>query len=65
MLRRTSLVAFVLGLVLPGILVVSGDVFAQSEIERLQEEIAERNDRLSDIDAEIAKWGNNSLTVSC
>jgi len=50
------LVAFVFGLILPGLFFLSPEVFAQSEIERLQEEISVRNDRLGDIEAEIAAF---------
>lgn len=56
MLKSNPFVAFVLGLVLPGLLFVSTEAMAQSQVERLQNEISERNDRLSDIDAEIAKF---------
>lgn len=52
-----SFVAFILGLALPTLLLVSSPVSAQvSEIERLQNEIDQRGDRLSQIDAEIAKF---------
>lgn len=51
-----SLVAFVFGLVLPAILFVTPDAFAQTEIERLQDQIADRTNRLTDIDAEILRY---------
>lgn len=34
----------------------SGEVFAQSEIQKLQQEIKDRNNRLADIEKEIAKF---------
>ena len=50
------LVAFILGLILPTLL-VSPAVFAQSsEIERLQNAINDRSNQLNAIDAEIAKF---------
>jgi murein DD-endopeptidase MepM/ murein hydrolase activator NlpD len=50
-------VAFILGLSLPALLLVSAPVSAQtSEIERLQQEISQRNSRLSEIDSEIKKF---------
>lgn len=49
-------VAFILGLILPTLL-VSQSVFAQSsEIERLQNAINDRSNQLNAIDAEIAKF---------
>jgi murein DD-endopeptidase MepM/ murein hydrolase activator NlpD len=50
-------VAFVFGLSLPALLWVSHPVSAQtSEIERLQQEINNRSNRLGEIEAEIAKY---------
>lgn len=54
--NRQILVAFLCGLVLPGLLFVSTEADAQTEIERLQSEIDERNSRLTDIDAEILRY---------
>jgi murein DD-endopeptidase MepM/ murein hydrolase activator NlpD len=52
-----SFVAFIFGLILPTLLLVSSTVSAQvSEIDRLQNEINQRSNRLSEIDAEIAKF---------
>lgn len=56
-MRTRLFVAFILGLSLPTLLLVSPTVSAQSsEIERLQQEINNRSNRLSEIDAEIAKF---------
>lgn len=56
-MHSRSFVAFIFGLILPTVLLVSPPVSAQvSEIERLQNEIDQRGDRLSQIDAEIAKF---------
>jgi len=41
---------------LPGLLLISSDALAQSELEQLKEEISARGDRLTDIDAEIARY---------
>jgi murein DD-endopeptidase MepM/ murein hydrolase activator NlpD len=51
-----ALVAFIIGLVLPVTFAIVPEVFAQSEIEKLKTEIAERGDRLKSIEAEIAKF---------
>jgi murein DD-endopeptidase MepM/ murein hydrolase activator NlpD len=49
--------AFCAGLIiLPALVWGSSLAFAQSEIERLQSEIAERNERLGEIEAEIAQF---------
>ncbi|MBP6924511.1 MAG: peptidoglycan DD-metalloendopeptidase family protein [Candidatus Pacebacteria bacterium] len=56
-MRTRLFVAFILGLSLPTLLLVSPPVSAQgTEIERLQQEINNRSNRLSEIDAEIAKF---------
>ncbi len=60
---RKILVAFLLGLVLPGLLNVPTQAFAQSEIDRLQTEISDRSNRLTDIEAEIAKFEAELLEV--
>jgi len=64
MLNR-SFVAFVLGLVLPVVLFVSPEQSAaqSGEVERLQNEINERSNRLGDIEAEIAKFELQLLEV--
>jgi murein DD-endopeptidase MepM/ murein hydrolase activator NlpD len=51
-----AFVAFIIGLVLPVTFAIVPEVFAQSEIEKLKTEIAERGDRLKSIEAEIAKF---------
>jgi len=51
-----AFVAFIAGLVLPVSFALVPAVFAQSEIEQLQAEIAQRGDRLQSIEAEIAKY---------
>jgi len=51
-----TFVAFIIGLVLPVTFAIVPEVFAQSEIEKLKTEIAERGDRLKSIEAEIAKF---------
>lgn len=58
-----ALVAFVIGLVLPVSLAVVPEALAQSEIEKLQNEIADRGDRLKAIEAEIAKYEIELLEV--
>ncbi len=55
-MTRHVLVAFMIGLVIPVSLSYTHEAFAQSEIAELQGEIAERNDRLGDIEREIAKY---------
>jgi murein DD-endopeptidase MepM/ murein hydrolase activator NlpD len=50
-------VAFLIGALLPQfILVISPSVFAQSEIDKLKTQIEDRSNRLSAIEAEIAKY---------
>lgn len=50
-------VAFVIGVLLPQLILVSiPSVFAQSEIEKLKNQIQDRGSRLAEIDAEIAKY---------
>lgn len=56
--------AFICGLcVIPGFMFGTDFVNAQSEIERLQSEISERNDRLGDIEKEIAQYEAALLEV--
>lgn len=54
---KSPLLSFFVGLlIVPLFTFVSEPVFAQSEIQRLQNQIADRNDRLSEIEAEIAQF---------
>lgn len=51
------IIAFIIGVLLPNLFFLSPHgVFAQSEIEKLKEQINERNSRLSEIEAEISKF---------
>ena len=61
--KRRAFFAFILGLVLPVTLSISNEAFAQTEIERLQTEISERNSRLTDIDSEILKFERQLMEV--
>lgn len=56
-------VAFCIGLLLPQLVFVTPPVNAQSEVERLQNQINERSDRLKAIEAEIAKFEAELKTV--
>ncbi len=50
-------VAFLIGVMLPQLLLVSPpSVFAQSEIEKLKNQIQDRGSRLAEIEAEIARY---------
>lgn len=62
---KRLLVAFVLGLLVPQavLLVTPQNAFAQSEIEKLQNQISDRNSRLQQIEAEIAKYEGELKTV--
>lgn len=61
---RKLFVAFLLGLLLPQmVFVVPADVFAQSEVEKLQNQIKDRNSRLAEIEAEIARYESELHTV--
>jgi len=62
-MQKRMLVAFILGLVLPGLLFVTPPAFAQNEVTQLRNQINERNDRLSDIEAEIARFEAELQTV--
>jgi murein DD-endopeptidase MepM/ murein hydrolase activator NlpD len=53
---KRLLVAFFIGVLLPQFFFVPPEVFAQSEIEKLRDEIADRGSRLAEIEAEIAKY---------
>lgn len=56
-MRLKRLCAFFAGLlILPSLFFVSHTVEANSEIERLQEQISERNSRLQEIEAEITRF---------
>lgn len=57
MSTRRYVIAFFVGLlVAPACLLGSHFAFAQSEVERLQNQISEKNDRLSQIEKEIAQY---------
>ncbi len=57
MRTRRSLAAFLVGLLLLPVLFSGGEfVHAQSEVERLQNEITQKNSRLSEIEKEIAQF---------
>lgn len=56
MKRSRTTFAFLLGIFVFPILFAVPQVFAQSEIEQLQSQISERNNRLSEIEAEITKY---------
>jgi murein DD-endopeptidase MepM/ murein hydrolase activator NlpD len=57
-------VAFLLGILLPQIFfVIPNDVLAQTEIEKLQNQIEERNNRLNAIEAEIKQYEAQLQTV--
>lgn len=63
MIPKRLLVAFLLGVLLPQFFFVAPDVFAQSEIEKLRDEISDRGDRLAEIEAEIAKFESDLKVV--
>ena len=56
-------VAFCVGLLVFPLLAVVPSVYAQSEIQRLQTEINDRSNRLSQIEAEIAKFESDLKVV--
>jgi murein DD-endopeptidase MepM/ murein hydrolase activator NlpD len=51
-----SFVAFLVGISLPVLFLASPSVFANSEIDRLRDEIENRGDRLAEIENEIAQF---------
>jgi len=53
---KRLLVAFLLGVLLPQVFLVTPQVFAQSEIDKLREQIEDRGSRLAEIEAEIAQF---------
>lgn len=56
-MKRIEVIAFAVGLlVMPAIFLGVHQVGAQTEAEKLQQEIADRNERLSEIEKEIAKY---------
>ncbi len=58
------LVAFFVGILLPQLFLVSApSVFAESEIDRLKNEINNRSNRLTEIEAEIAKFNSQLQEV--
>lgn len=57
-------VAFLLGILVPQLLFVSTpNVFAESEIQKLKNQIDDRNSRLAEIEAEIAKFESDLQVV--
>ena len=56
MIPKRLLVALLLGILLPQFLFVSPEVFAQSEVEKLRDQIEDRGARLAEIETEIAKF---------
>lgn len=56
MIPKRLLVAFLLGVLLPQVFLVTPQVFAQSEIDKLREQIEDRGSRLAEIEAEIAQF---------
>ena len=64
-MHKRLLVAFMLGLILPSLLLGSSSVHAQTadEIQRLQNEINDRSNRVLAIDAEIKKFQTELLKV--
>lgn len=60
----TRIAVFLLGMcIIPAFFVGSGNVSAQSNVERLQQQIDEKNERLSAIEKEIAKYESALLEV--
>lgn len=55
-MNTRSFVAFLVGLSLPVLFLASPSVFANSEIDRLRDEIENRGDRLAEIENEIAQF---------
>ena len=55
-ISKKPLLGFILGLLIAPVFSISQPVLAQSEIQKLQNEIADRSDRLSEIEAEIARF---------
>jgi len=62
-MQKRALIAFMIGLVLPVSFVHTHDALAQNEIAELRDQIAERGDRLTDIEAEIARYEAQLLEV--
>ncbi|MEN9922228.1 MAG: hypothetical protein RL097_505, partial [Candidatus Parcubacteria bacterium] len=57
MIRHRLFVSFLLGIVLPSLILASvPNVFAESEIDKLKNEINTRSNRLAEIEAEIKKF---------
>ena len=55
-MRKKLFVAFLLGALLPQVFLVTPSAFAESEIDKLRDEITDRGSRLGEIEAEIAKF---------
>jgi murein DD-endopeptidase MepM/ murein hydrolase activator NlpD len=60
---KRLLVALLIGVMLPQFLFVAPEVFAQSEIENLRNQIEDRGSRLAEIEAEIAKFESDLQVV--
>jgi len=64
MIARRQLTAFLCGLfILPVIFLLVPTTYAQSEVDKLKADIAEREDRLHEIEKEIAKFESALLEV--
>lgn len=63
-MQKRILVAFIIGILLPQVaFVLPEEARAQSEIEKLQSQISDRNNRLKSIEAEIAKYESELKVV--
>lgn len=62
-MNKRLFIAFILGILVIPAFSVTPSVFAQSEIERLQNQIEDRGNRLSEIEAEIAQFENQLQQV--
>ncbi len=63
MIRKKLFVAFLLGALLPQTFWFTPSVFAESEIDKLRNEIQDRSSRLGEIEAEIAKFESELRVV--
>jgi len=62
-MHKRLFAAFLLGALLPQILLVTPSVFAESEIDKLRDEIQDRSSRLGEIESEIAKFESELRVV--
>lgn len=62
-ISTSPLLSFLIGLLILPLFSLSQPVFAESEIERLQNQISDRSDRLSEIEAEIDQFENQLQQV--